>query len=413
MPRRKDHFATTADQRARGAGPATMRLHNERLLLGMLHSAGQLSAADLSRLTGLSAQAVSVILRNLDEAGLILRGAPLRGKIGQPSVPLTINPDGAFVLGAKVGRRSAEIVLVGLDGRVRAHRWRPYGRPDPTDVLIWLEATARELAATVPRVAGIGVALPFRLWDWAEEAQDGHAVLEGWRSLDLSAALSALPFLVSVVNDGSAACAAEMTFGALPHGDDVIYLFLGTFIGGGLAQRGRLVLGPTGNAGAFGSVLVQGGADKPRQLIEVASLIGLERALQGRGEDPRRFRMQQMAWNMADPFLDDWLSQAARGIAEALISIAATTGAPLAIIDGAMPPAVLDTLIARVQAVIAHLPQAGIDAPGLRRGTLGARAPALGAAALILNERFLAWPAELRRLDRHRPGLSDPATSTR
>ena len=49
---------------------------------------GALAAADIARLTHLTAQTVSLISKRLLDDGLLLKGAPQRGKVGQPSVPL-------------------------------------------------------------------------------------------------------------------------------------------------------------------------------------------------------------------------------------------------------------------------------------------------------------------------------------
>ena len=62
-----------------------------------------------------------------------MRGEPIRGRVGQPSVPLSINPEGAFFLGLKVGRRSADLVLVDFlgtrDGAPAPQLWlAPAGR---------------------------------------------------------------------------------------------------------------------------------------------------------------------------------------------------------------------------------------------------------------------------------------------
>jgi uncharacterized membrane protein len=54
--------------RSPGAGvtPQGQRDHNERLVLSLLLRHGALPGSDLSRLAGLSAQTVSVILRRLE-----------------------------------------------------------------------------------------------------------------------------------------------------------------------------------------------------------------------------------------------------------------------------------------------------------------------------------------------------------
>ncbi|WP_167852784.1 ROK family protein [Pseudotabrizicola sediminis] len=311
-------------------------------------------------------------------------------------MPISINPDGNYVLGSKIGRRSADLVLLGLDGKTRAHKRLPYAWPDPVVVLRWLEDTTVAFRATVPTVAGLGIALPSRLWDWAEEVPEGQIAMQAWRDIDLVATFGATGLPVMVVNDGAAACAAEMTFGTLPHGDEVLYVFVGTFIGGGLASRGSLVLGASGNAGSFGSVLVQGSDGVVQQLIDVASLIGLERALRAKGQTAEVLRLEPTQATLSNPLVDRWITQAAHGIAQAMISAVATTDSRLVIVDGAMPAEILDVLVARVAAFMPRYPLAGIDVPTIQRGTIGPLARAIGAASVVLNERFLAWPADIK-----------------
>ena len=96
--------ATGAQSGARGSNQSGMRAHNERLVLSLVRQHGALAKSDIARMTGLSAQTVSVIMRALEQDGLLLRGEPVRGRIGQPSVPMAIAPGGAYFLGLKIGR---------------------------------------------------------------------------------------------------------------------------------------------------------------------------------------------------------------------------------------------------------------------------------------------------------------------
>lgn len=80
---------------ARGTSQLGLRLYNERLVLSLIRRHGALSKIELARLTGLSAQTVSVIVRALDSTGLVVPGEPQRGRVGQPMVPYTLQPGGA------------------------------------------------------------------------------------------------------------------------------------------------------------------------------------------------------------------------------------------------------------------------------------------------------------------------------
>src|SRR6218665_2929653 len=105
-----------------GANQVRVRAYNERLLLSIVRRQSGLSKADIARLTGLSAQTVSVIMRALEKDGLLVRGEPLRGRVGQPSVPMYLNPDAVFSFGLKIGRRSADLVMMDFTGNIRFQR---------------------------------------------------------------------------------------------------------------------------------------------------------------------------------------------------------------------------------------------------------------------------------------------------
>jgi predicted ArsR family transcriptional regulator len=79
-----------------GLSQKGVRDHNERLLLSLLQRNGPPPGSDLSRLAALSPPTVSGIFRRLEAEGLLERGAPVRGKVGKPSIPMRIAPDGAF-----------------------------------------------------------------------------------------------------------------------------------------------------------------------------------------------------------------------------------------------------------------------------------------------------------------------------
>jgi hypothetical protein len=95
----------------RGSNHNGMRQFNERIVLRAIRHAGAIPKADLARLTQLSTQTVSIIVNRLMEDGLLIKQERIRGKIGQPSVPLSLNPDGAYSIGMQVGRRNLEVVV--------------------------------------------------------------------------------------------------------------------------------------------------------------------------------------------------------------------------------------------------------------------------------------------------------------
>ena len=237
----------------RGSNKASMRANNERLVITLLHRFGALSRAEIAAHTGLSAQAVSVITRKMQAEGLIIGGAPQRGRVGQPAIPLALNPDGAFFIGVKVGRRSAEVVLGDMTGQIRDGVAQTYAHPEPGPVADFvLDGVARIMArGDGPRASGIGIAIPSEMWNWSSLIGIPTPRMDGWRDLNLApriAALTGLP--VYTRNDATAACGAELMFGTAELPANFLHLYFGYFIGGGLVLNNRLYDGPSGNAGA-------------------------------------------------------------------------------------------------------------------------------------------------------------------
>ena len=379
----------------RGSNQSGMRDHNERLVLSLLRQHGALAKSDIARITGLSAQTISVIMRALEQDGLLLRGEPVRGRIGQPSVPMHLNPEGALFLGLKIGRRSTDLVLVDFMGRVRDSRRKTYRYPTPGGIVAFVGEALPELmhglpATLRPRVSGMGVAMPFQLWNWVQALGAPQAEMDAWRDCDIQADLAAITAMpVYVQNDATSACGAELVFGTGDKPRDFLYFYFGTFIGGGLVLNGQLCLGRTGNAAGVGPMPVQGPDGRMRRLLEVASLASLADEMEAAGESADHLWEQPDRWQVPEPLLERWLTEATEGLASAILSATTLLELEAVLIDGWMPPAIRAEITARTTAALQRLDLSGITPPVVREGTVGAQARSLGAAAIPLSQRYL------------------------
>src|SRR5438105_9098417 len=117
--------------RSHGSNHSGMRQFNERVVLQAIRLHGSVPKAEIARLTNLTAQTVQVIIARLEADSLVTKLEPVRGKVGQPSVPMALNPDGAFSIGIKIGRRSLDMLLVDFTGQVRERVSLDYPFPDP------------------------------------------------------------------------------------------------------------------------------------------------------------------------------------------------------------------------------------------------------------------------------------------
>lgn len=381
-------------QSIQGASLTGVRMHNERLVLSMIRRHGSMAKADIARRSGLSPQTVSVIIRALEKDDLLLRREQVRGRIGKPSVPMALNPDGAFSIGLKIGRRSADLILLDFTGAVRERLATSYDHPRAAPLLDFVQGGVRTLLAGLRpglrrRLAGIGFGEPFELWTWSDPLGGSKTEMEAWRDLNLARELEDLCALpVHVENDATAACNAENVFGRGQEFSDYLYFFVGHFVGGGVVLDHGVYRGRTGNAGALGSMPV--GGDPRRQLIERASIFVLEERLKRAEALPDRPLNDLASWDAFDAHVEPWLAGAARALAVAASSACAVVDFEGVIIDGSMPPAIRDRLVARVRDEMAAAPLRGIETPEVVAGTIGYDARAVGAASLPLLSRYLS-----------------------
>lgn len=379
----------------RGSNQSGMRAYNQRLVLSLVYSHGSLSKTEIARMTGLSAQTVSVIMRELESENLLVKGEPVRGKVGQPSVPLAINPDGACFLGLKVGRRSAELVLLDFLGTPINILRTGYPWPTPPRIVDFVrEGLASMLNNIEPRlrerVAGLGIAAPFELWNWTEQAGAPREEMDAWRSIDLKAEIARLcDFPVHLQNDATAACAGELIFGKYPGLRDFLYLYVGTFIGGGVVLNGSVYSGRSGNAGALGPMPIIGPNGKPVQLLERASIMTLERMVRASGRDPASLWNSPENWQGFDDLVEEWIPALSHSLAWAAISATTIIDFEHVIIDGGLPESVRARIVEETRRQILTFDLQGLLMPEIRPGTIGPLARAFGAASLPLFDRYL------------------------
>lgn len=386
------------DRLGGGANQAGSRAYNERLTLSLIRRNGPLPKAELARLTGLSAQTLTTIARRLEAEGLVVAQDRLRGRVGQPSVPYALNPNGVLTFGLKIGRRSTDLVLCDFCGEILGRAKLTYAYPVPRQIFAFVrkQTTAMRKRCDAPeRVVGVGVAMPFELWKWESEIDAPEGILGGWRNLDVADEVmrsTGLPTFLT--NDATAACGAELARNERQTKPDFLYLFIGSFVGGGIVLNGNLFKGRTGNAGALGSMPVTVGG-KTSQLIAYASLVTLERSLSRRGRDSSILQAPEQDWTAIESQLKPWIEIASEALAAAIISAMSVIDFSRVCIDGAVPPAIRDRIVARTQAHVARQNSSGLSPFDIVAGTIGADARVLGAAMLPVLANYTCDPEVL------------------
>jgi len=208
--------------RSAGLNAVSVRGHNERLVLSLLLRHGGMSRMALGEKSGLSAQTVSVIVRSMEKEGLIASGEAQKGRVGPPTIPVSLNADGVSAVGISVGFRKTDVVLIDFLGHVTAsaelaHETLGYHHVHPQ-----IFATVSGLIRALPkrkqdRIAGIGLALPDGFEDSPELAQ-------------LQGQLETLGLEVFVQNDVTSAAAGESMFGAARPLENYLFFYVGAHV---------------------------------------------------------------------------------------------------------------------------------------------------------------------------------------
>ena len=383
--------------RALGSGLSQrgVRDHNARLLLSLIQRHGGMPASDLAKLSGLSPPTVSTILRRLEEEGFVFKGDPVRGKVGKPSTPMLLDPDGAFSFGLKIGRRSAEIAMIDFSGELRDERQLTYQRPIPSEVFQFVEdsiqgITSDMTAKEAQRVCGLGVAAAFEIWNWPIENTQSQPEFTEWQPISLRDDLNRLTGLpVSLLNDATAACQAEHIYGRGREFQDYAYFFIGAYIGGGIVLDNAVFEGRRGNAGALGSLRSIGPNGESMQLVDMASIRQLEHRLAEVDIDPRQLWTDPDSWKSLSRYVEPWLGQTAQEISKAALSVCSVIDFEAILIDGAFPASVRSELVDRVRRYVATQDTRGLIKPKIETGSIGAKARAIGAATRPIDEQFM------------------------
>jgi predicted NBD/HSP70 family sugar kinase len=383
---------------SRGTNQSGVRLYNERLILSLIRRHGSLPKADIARRTGLSPQTITVIMRQLEADELVVKLGRQRGKIGQPSVPFALNPDGALSLGLKIGRRSSDLVLIDLVGRLRGSLHEPYAYPTLEGILSFAtkgigELTGRLTAAEADRVAGLGIAAPFELWNWEQQIGAPREVLDQWRSFDIAQEIAGIcPWRIFFCNDATAACGAELVLGNPGQYLDFLYFFIGSFVGGGVVLNGSLYPGRRGNAGAVGSMPIAAvggnGALSSQQLIRTASVYVLQNRLAEAGRDPSVLWQSPDDWGDLGAPLETWITEVADSLAFAVVAATSIVDFQAIVVDGACPPAVRTRIVERLAGKVEDFDRQGLSPVEIVEGSIGSGARAIGGACLPLLANF-------------------------
>jgi glucokinase len=222
-----------------------------------------------------------------------------------------------LLIGVDLGGTGLRAGVVAPDGRVVAGAKRLTPSPPAAEVVAdaiaeTVRAAAEAAGTTVGSVAGIGVAAAGAI------ERDAGVVLAApnlqWRGAPLGALLQArLGRPIVLENDVNAAAWAEWKLGAGAGERDLLAVWIGTGIGGGLILGGRLYSGPLRTAGEIGHMVVfPDGPEGARKLEQVAARSIIARDLLEAGQRGEPTLLRELSNGFARPIGSPMIAEAFR-----------------------------------------------------------------------------------------------------
>jgi glucokinase len=316
--------------------------------------------------------------------------------------------------GVDLGGTKVQGVIVGDDGaRLGEARGKTPTEGGPAAVVAEItkvvKAAAKDAKVQVGKLAGIGIGAPGRV-DQGTGELFGAANLPGFgEPVPLGKLVADALGVKQVVvdNDVAVATLAEHRLGAGRGFDDLLVVFAGSGVGGGLVLGGQLRAGAHGAAGEIGHmVVVDGGELCPcgrRGCMEAyAGRVALERAARAAAASGRRTellaiqeregrsRMSSGVWKAAldagDPLAHELIDRAVEALGAAIASAVNLADVEAVLVGGGLGDKLGEPFVRRIEtAMMPHLflhPSQVV----VRLGELGDYAGAMGAALLLKDD---------------------------
>ena len=231
--------STRSRTRNPGSQSALRHLNQQRIIECLL--SGPATQAELARQTGLSTATVSNIVKIMQDSGLASTEPTTSS--GRRALSVRLNSNGAVAVGIDFGRRHLRVVLASLSYEIMAEDsvLLPLGHHADQGIEAAVTLLARLLADSgVERAAivGAGVGIPGPIDRRTGTVAQG-AILPEWVGINILEHLeNTLQIPVFIDNDANLGALSEVTWG--PHSgiSNLMFMKIGSGIGGGLILNG-------------------------------------------------------------------------------------------------------------------------------------------------------------------------------
>lgn len=369
--------------------PRISRQFSQRSVMEAIVQGGPISRASIAKLTGLSKQTISEIMRGLEQEGWVQETGRTSGHVGRTAVTYELVHDAAYIIAVDIGGTNVRVALTDLACHIFAEAATPTDPRGGQFVVDQIAALAFQAAAR-QRVARKKIRLAVIGAPGAPDPSTGRILLApniaGFDEMDVLGAFEkALGVDVILENDVNLAVLGENWLGQGQGIDNLAYIALGTGVGSGLMLGGQLVRGAAHAAGEIGFMPI--GADPFAK--ESQRTGAFERAVAAPAMSQRYHALT--GETVAVPVIFERaatgdrhalavLDETARHLAQGVAAIAAIANPEKVILGGSI--GLRPEILSRVQAL---LPQCFPYPITVEASQLSGRASLIGAAAIGLG----------------------------
>ena len=238
-----------------------VKLLNKHVVLDLIRfTPGGVSRVDLSRELGLTRAAVTSIINDLVDDGLV-REAETRYSGGRRPIVLEVAPDKGYVLGVDLGATHLYVCLSDYSANIIHEREMDLDINDgPIVCLSLVDSLIQQVLSAMGLqlldISAIGIGLPGPVVI-EKGTVSVPPIMPGWNNYPIRETLHKkwnCPVLVN--NDAELGALGEWAYGAGRGEKNLAYIKVGTGIGAGLIFESKIYHGATGAAGEIGHITI-------------------------------------------------------------------------------------------------------------------------------------------------------------
>jgi len=385
---------------------------HRRLVLDLIHeSPDGTTRAEIARSLELSRSAVSGLVDDLLQTGLVREQERRQSRAGRKPIGLEINASAGQIIGVDIGATHIRGILADIAGRPLAELNTSFDiKVGPVKTLAevrrLVDRLMRDGESSLAHVRSVGLGVPGPVIS-ERGVVLAAPIMPGWHEYPIRRSLEdAWQRPVVVHNDANLGALGEWTYGAGRRCPNLVFVKVGTGIGMGMILGGRLHEGQVGAAGEIGHLtLVENGplcSCGNRGCLEALAgggAIALQaRELVRQGQrthlstlaslDRLSARDVAEAATQGDHLAQQLFAQAGEYIGIALAGVINMLNPGVVVIGGGVAQSG-DLLLEPVRAQIRKRSlQAGVLTSQVTSASLGLRSSALGAVAAALSLSF-------------------------